>query len=226
MIWAEGRARIEVFNEDCMIGLKKMRDNEFDLAIIDPPFGLKISKKALGEMGGSYPVPKNYKKGNWDAEPPGPEFFKELFRVSKNQIIWGANHFISRIPFDSPCWIFWDKENGPCSYADGELAWTSFKRPVRRFRYKWRGFIKGKGDGLKERKIHPTQKPVALYKYLLKNFSKKGERILDTHLGSGSIAIACWDLGMDLVGFEIDKDYYEVAYKRFKEYTSQLKLPF
>jgi len=226
MIWARQRARIEVFNEDCLPAMKKMRDGEFDLAIIDPPYGIEITKNALGKGGGVYRASRKYKMGEWDSQAPTKEYFQELFRVSKNQIIWGANHFISKIPIDSPCWIFWDKENGPCSYAEGELAWTSFNRPTKRFRYRWRGFIKGKGEGLKEKKIHPTQKPIALYKFLLKNFAKKGEKILDTHMGSGNIAIACWDLGFDLVAFEIDKEYFEAAYKRFKEHTSQLKFAF
>lgn len=146
-------------------------------------------------------------------------------RVSKNQIIFGANHFISKIPFDSSCWIVWDKDNGDGSgYADCELAWTSFKTAVRRLRHRWAGMLQEYMGDKKEIRIHPTQKPVSLYKWLLKNYAKQGDKILDTHLGSGSIAIACYDMGFDLTGYEIDKDYYDGAVKRIEHHKKQITL--
>src|SRR5690606_38885294 len=151
------------------------------------------------------------------------EYFSELIRVSKNQIIWGANHFISRIPFDSPCWIFWDKDNGSVSFADGELAWTSFDSAARKFRYRWSGMLQQDMKN-KEVRVHPTQKPVALYKWLLKNYGNGGGKILDTHLGSGSSRIAAHDMGFDFWGYEIDADYFRDQEKRFRQHTSQLTL--
>lgn len=153
------------------------------------------------------------------------EYFQELFRVSKNQIIWGANHFISRIPYDSPCWIVWDKQNGENDFADCELALTSFKSAVRIFRFRWAGMLQGNMKN-KEIRIHPTQKPVALYSWLLRNYAKTGYKILDTHLGSGSIAIACHDFGYELTGIELDKDYFDKAVARIEEHQRQLLIRF
>lgn len=221
MLWGEGRARIEVFNEDCLPAMRKMKDNEFDLAIVDVPYGIGMmdfDNKTRCKLA----IAKNYKKIP-DKESPSIEYFQELMRVSKNQIIFGANHFISKIPFDSSCWIVWDKDNGNSDFADCELAWASFKTAVRKFKYRWQGMIQ-ENMKKKEVRIHPAQKPVDLYKWLLQNYAKPGDRILDTHLGSGSIAIACWDMGFDLVGFEIDKDYYDAAYNRFQKHISQLVL--
>ena len=145
----------------------------------------------------------------------------ELKRVSKEQIIWGANHFISKVPYDSPCWIVWDKDNGNTDFADCELAWTSFKTAVRKFKYRWQGMLQEYGGDRKEFRIHPTQKPVALYKWLLKNYAKPNDKIFDSHVGSGSIRIACHDMGFDFEGCEIDKDYWEAQEKRYKEHSQQ-----
>ncbi len=198
-------------------------DNYFDLAIVDPPYG-------IGEDGSKnhtrskLAVSKNYKSfTGQDKEPPSLEYFEELIRISKNQIIWGANHFISRIPFDSPCWIVWDKINGETDFADCELAYTSFKTAVRKFKWKWHGMIQHDMKN-KENRIHPTQKPVALYKWLLMNYAKPNDKILDTHLGSGSIAIACYDLGFDLTACELDTDYFNGALKRLENHKLQLKI--
>ena len=214
---------IELLNMDCMEYMKTVPDKHFDLAICDPPYGINANKMTLGEGAGVYRAPKKYKRGtDWDAKPPEKYYFDELIRCSKNQIIFGANHFISRIALDSSCWIFWDKNNGDSDFADGELAWTSFKSPVRKFKYTWSGFIQDKKTGSeREDKIHPTQKPAGLYKWLLKNYAKEGDKILDTHLGSGSIAIACADYKFELTGMEIDKDYYEAAVKRLKNHVAQ-----
>ena len=212
--------KIEITNEDNMTLMSRYEDNYFDLAIIDPPYGIGID----GAIGGGVLAKKSkFEKKNWDTEPPSKEFFDELFRVSKNQIIWGANHFISRIPYDASCFIVWDKDNGENYFADCELAWTSFKGSVRKFKYKWQGMLQEDMKN-KEIKIHPTQKPVQLYKWLIDKFLNGGGRILDTHIGSGSIAIACHDYGVELTGCEIDEKYYQDTIKRIQNHVSQLKL--
>jgi site-specific DNA-methyltransferase (adenine-specific) len=214
---------MQITNEDNMALMARYPDNYFDLAIVDPPYG-------IGEDGSKnhtrskLAVSKNYKSfTGQDKEPPSLEYFEELIRISKNQIIWGANHFISRIPFDSPCWIVWDKINGETDFADCELAYTSFKTAVRKFKWKWHGMIQHDMKN-KENRIHPTQKPVALYKWLLMNYAKPNDKILDTHLGSGSIAIACYDLGFDLTACELDTDYFNGALKRLENHKLQLKI--
>lgn len=211
----------QVFNEDCVEALKRFSDNHFDLAIVDPPYG-------IGFDGEKPTMVKKYSKGytqkSWDKNAPDQEYFDQLLRVSKNQIVWGANHFISKLPYDSPCWLFWDKQKGDFSLADGELAWTSFKTAVRQFTYRWHGFIQQKMGDHKEERIHPTQKPVDLYSWLLKNYAKEGDLILDTHVGSGSSRIACNKAGLPFIGFEIDKEYYDNQEKRFNAFISQLRM--
>lgn len=215
--------RISLHNTDCMNFMRELPDNHFDLAIVDPPYG-------IGENGdrnarrSRLAKAKEYKAfAGGDVEPPPVEYFTELQRVSVNQIIWGANHFIDRIGKPSPCWIVWDKVNGGSDFADSELAWTSFKTAVRNFRFRWSGMLQGNMKN-KEFRIHPTQKPVALYKWLLTNYAKPGQRILDTHLGSGSSAIAAHYFGCEFVGCEIDKDYYDKAVKRVASETAQLDM--
>ena len=154
---------------------------------------------------------------------PNKEFFDELMRVSKNQIIFGANHFISKIPYDSSCWIVWDKRNDANDFADCELAYTSFKSAVRVFRFKWNGMLQ-EDMKHKEIRLHPNQKPVALYDWILSKYAKRGDKILDTHVGSASSLIACYKNGFDYVGFERDPYYYELANKRLEEYKSQITL--
>ena len=151
------------------------------------------------------------------------EFFAELERVSNNQIIWGANHFISRIPFDSPCWIVWDKDNGKSDFADCELAWTSFKTSVRKFTFRWNGMLQGNMKQ-KEFRIHPTQKPRFLYQWILQNYAKPNDKILDTHGGSMSIAIACELEGFDLDICEIDKEYFQAGVNAFNLHKRQQRL--
>jgi site-specific DNA-methyltransferase (adenine-specific) len=214
---------IELLNMDCMEYMAGLPDKAFDLAVCDPPYGIGES----GDKNASrtkLAIAKDYKAfaGN-DLEPPSLEYFRELQRVSKNQIIWGANHFIDRISLPSSCWIVWDKVTGNSDFADSELAWTSFKTAVRNFRFQWSGMLQGDMKN-KELRIHPTQKPVKLYEWLLTNYGKQGQRILDTHLGSGSSAIAAHNLGFDFVGTELDEDYYNAACKRFKQHTAQASL--
>jgi site-specific DNA-methyltransferase (adenine-specific) len=199
--------------------MKDQPDNSFDLAIVDPPYGINES----GDKSRNRFDAAVYEKKDWDKSAPDPLYFDELKRVSKNQIIWGANHFIDNFPFmcNSSCWLVWDKDNGNCDFADCELAYTSFKSAVRKFKFQWAGMLQGDMKN-KELRIHPTQKPVKLYEWLLSNYAEKGQRILDTHLGSGSIAIAAHYFGCDFVGMEIDEDYYKAACERFDRETRQL----
>lgn len=213
----------ELLNCDCMEYMATLDDNAFDLAITDPPYG-------IGENGdrnasrGKLAVAKDYKPfAGGDVSAPPTVYFDELRRVSKNQIMWGANHYIHENPIGSPCWIVWDKVTGANDFADCELAWASFKTAVRMFRFQWLGMLQGDMKN-KEKRIHPTQKPVALYRWLLKNYAKPGQRILDTHLGSGSSAIAAHYFGCDFVGCELDADYYKAASERFKKETRQIDM--
>jgi site-specific DNA-methyltransferase (adenine-specific) len=213
----------KLYNMDCMEGMKQFPDKYFELAIVDVPYGIGESG-AKNHTRSKLAVSQNYKAfhGN-DTRPPEPEYFTELIRISKNQIIWGANHFISRIPFDSPCWIVWDKDNGNNDFADCELAWTSFNTAVRRYKFKWHGMLQENMKD-KEIRIHPTQKPVALYEWLLRNYAKEGDKILDTHVGSASSLIACHNMGFEYIGFELDKDYWKAATERLEAVKSQTTL--
>ena len=205
---------------DCMTGMKEFPDKYFDLAIVDPPYG-------INENGS-----KNYTRTNLakakdypsfyggDKTAPDESYFKELFRISKNQIIFGANHFISKIPYDSSCWVVWDKENGENDFADCELAWTSFNSAVRQFRCRWAGMLQGNMKN-KEFRIHPTQKPVALYEWLINKFANENDIILDTHVGSASSLIACHKTRHKFVGFEIDETYYKEAKARLDAEMAQ-----
>lgn len=213
---------VRMINADCMDVLVGMPDKSFDLAIVDPPYGIG-EDGSKNHQRGLLANPTKFTPKNWDAAPPEREYFDELIRVSKNQIIFGANHFISRIPYDSSCWIVWDKDNGSTNFADYELACTSFKTAVRKFKYRWNGMLQENMKN-KEKRIHPTQKPVRLYEWLLMNYAKQGDRILDTHNGSGSINIACDDLGFDLTAIELDSEYYQAAKKRLIDFKRQLKL--
>jgi len=212
----------KIIHGDCMEYMKEMKDNEFDLAIVDPPYGIGESGKT-NKTRCKFAISRDYGSKDWDSKSPDKEYFDELLRVSKHQVIFGANHFISKIPYNSSCWIVWDKDNGKTDFADCELAWTSFKTSVRKFKHKWQGMLQENMKN-KEQRIHPTQKPVELYRWLLVNYAKKGDKILDTHLGSGSIAIACHDLKFDLTAFETDQEYYDMATKRIETYKKQLQL--
>lgn len=202
---------------DCMDLMRSKPDMFYDLAIVDPPYGINITKQGLGKGGGLYrQKEKQYKVGAWDDKAPDSNYFDELFRISKNQIIWGGNYF--DLP-PTPCFIFWDKNNGGSDFADGELAWTSFLSPVRKFRFTWSGFIQGNMGSKKETRIHPTQKPIALYKWLLTNYAKHGDKIFDSHGGSFSHAIAAYDLGFDLDIIELDEDYFKAGKERFDNHV-------
>ena len=216
---------IEYYNEDCMEGMKRYKDKHFDLAIVDPIYGdvTPGSYMSNPHTSDKKAKAKDYHLSIWSQQKTPKEYFVELIRISKNQIIWGGNYFQTAISQDSQCWIVWDKENGENNFADCELAWTSFNTAVRKFSFRWAGMLQGDMKN-KESRIHPTQKPVKLYKWLLHNYAKKGDLILDTHVGSASSLIACYDMGFDAVGFELDKDYYEASKKRLGDFMAQGRL--
>ncbi len=216
---------ITIYNADCMDIMARYDDNHFDLAVIDPPYGLGESG-STNKTRGKLVTSKNYKSFEGDdLKPPNKDYFLELKRISKNQIIFGANHFIQNIPSaNSPGWIVWNKQNGKTDFADCELAYTSFNKAVRKFSFRWQGMLQGNMKN-KEIRIHPTQKPIPLYAWIYENYSEPGQRILDTHLGSGSNAIAAHYAKMgEFVGCELDVDYYQACVKRVKKQTRQLSL--
>jgi len=207
-----------VYNEDCVQGLKRFPDKYFDLAIVDPPYGIGIDgqKQSINNKN-----PKANRKAHdfkgWDNSIPSAEYFAELWRVSKNQIIWGANYFVEHINKPTKGWVVWYKGQEGLTMSDAELAFSSFNSATRVVKI-------NRVELLKEGTIHPTQKPIKLYDWLLKEYAEEGNLILDTHLGSGSSRIACFKGGFNFVGFEIDAEYYEKQEKRFKNFTAQLRL--
>ncbi len=212
---------IEYYNEDCMVGMKRYGDKHFDLAIVDPPYFADYAKE-------NYPGAKisttgvkrhRFNSNHWVV--PEQSYFNELLRVSIHQIIWGYNYY-SIFNLGSGR-IVWDKENDASSFSKCEIAYCSMHKSVQIFRYMWNGMLQGDMAN-KESRIHPTQKPVKLYKWLLHNYAKKGDLILDTHVGSASSLIACYDMGFDAVGFELDKDYYEASKKRLNDFMAQGRL--
>jgi len=225
------------YNMDCMEAMEGMKDNEFDLAIVDPPYSIGASKPTkkpnfVKQKNGKflYVNSNKYKQKNWDDKPPSKVYFEELKRVSKKQIIWGGNYFGLK-----GGGLIWDKLNGSSDQSDCEIAHISFSKRVDRVYYLWQGMFQGLNCSkdinkaliqignkqLNEVRIHPTQKPIKLYKWLLTNYAKQGDKILDTHLGSGSSRIACYDLGFDFVGYELDKEYFEAQEKRFERHINQ-----
>lgn len=217
----------KLYNIDCMLAMKEIPDKYFDLAIVDPPYGIGedgSKNRTRGGCGKSLAKGQDFPafEGN-DKEPPPKEYFNELMRVSKNQIIFGANHFISRIPYDSSCWIVWDKKNGNTDFADCELAWTSFDTAVRKFAFLWNGMLQENMKN-KETRIHPTQKPIELYRWILSKYAKTGDKILDTHAGSCSSLIACYEEGFDFLGFELSKYYFEKGNERLQQRMAQIRM--
>ena len=207
----------KVTNEDCMELMRRYPDKYFELAIVDPPYGLGIDGQKLNNTNKN---PKHNRKAHdfkgWDNVMPNEEYFKELFRVSKNQIIWGANYFTEYLK-PTKAWIFWYKGQNDLTMSDGEMAWTSFSKVTRQVTI-------NRAELIKQNTFHPTEKPVKLYKWLLNNYANEGDKILDTHLGSGSSRIAADKMGFDFYACELDRDYFEAQEKRFKEYKSQLIL--
>ena len=209
--------KITLLNEDCMAVMARYPDNYFDLAIVDPPYGIGV-KTNMGRRAGQK---NNNPAAEWDAAPPNTEYFLELRRVARCMVIWGANHFIENMPWNSRCWLLWDKKfSSDLTFSQFEMAWTNFEGMSKKFES---APSSGNSGGAFSR-IHPTQKPVALYKWILQNYAKPGQRILDTHLGSGSSAIAAHYFGCDFVGCELDADYYAAACERFDNETRQVAL--
>lgn len=218
---------IELFNIDCMEYMATIPDKYFDLAVVDPPYGIgedgrKTKSRAVKSKKWNNPKPKNYKICYWDNEIPPLNYFNEIKRISKNQIIWGANHFGNMEP--SSGWIVWYKKNinDGNDFSDCEIAFTSYNKGIRLFHLPWVGFG---AVNAKEERIHPTQKPVKLYDWIYKNYLPQGGKVIDTHLGSGSNAIAAHKAGnIDFVGCELDKDYFDAASKRYNEFKKQLTI--
>tara|TARA_R110002167_G_scaffold91878_1_gene247000 strand:- start:320 stop:958 length:639 start_codon:yes stop_codon:yes gene_type:complete len=211
---------MKITNENNMKLMARYENNYFDLAIVDPPYGIGIDK-AMNANKGKQGF-KQYRETEWDNETPKQEYFNELFRVSKNQIIWGGNYFIDKIKKPSQCFLIWNKVQRDFTMSDAEIAWTSFHKTIRCF-----DLSRGGAMGCNNRnggKLHPTQKPVKLYEWLLMNYAKEGDKILDTHLGSGSIALACHNLNFHLTACELDTEYYNAAMKRLKQHKQQLKM--
>jgi site-specific DNA-methyltransferase (adenine-specific) len=208
--------KITITNEDNMELMARYPDNYFDLAIVDPPYGLGIDgqKKSINKN------PKHNRKEhahkNWDNAIPNKEYFNELFRVSKNQIIWGGNYFTEYLK-PTKGWVFWYKGQNDLTMSDGEMAWTSFQSVTRQVEI-------NRAQLISQNTFHPTEKPYKLYKWILDKYAKQGDKILDTHLGSGSIAIACHDYGFELTACELDKEYYNKAIERIQNHVNQLKL--
>ena len=209
----------KVYLQDCLEGMRGYPDNYFDLAVVDPPYGINADRPHTEGNGWIY-----RETSGWDKTPPSPEYFDELKRVTKNQIIFGANHFLDNMPFnlDSACWLVWDKGQRNFSLADGELAWTSFKTALRIFEMS--RVLAISEDKKYTGRFHPTQKPVKLYDWIFKNYAKEGDKILDTHLGSGSSRIAAYKAGLDFTAYELDEEYFDKSEDRFKKYVSQIRL--
>ena len=204
---------------DCLEEMKKMPDKSVDLVLTDPPYGIKRNKQAMGKGGG---IAKHidYGKYNWDNSIPEKEVFNEIFRISKNQIIFGGNYFIEYLK-NSSCWIVWDKDNGTTDFADCELLWTSFNSAVRKIKWRWSGMLQEDMKN-KDKRVHPTQKPRGVLRWLIDKYSKKDDIILDPFMGSGTTGVACKELGRDFIGIEINKEYYDIAQNRINQTMDSL----
>ena len=214
----------EVFLQDCVEGMKGYEDGYFDLACVDPVFGEMVTKGGyMSNSSSSMAKNKKYNNNLWKQEKTNAEYFIELFRISKNQIVWGGNYFTEEINKNSSCWIVWNKKNGENVFADCEIAWTSFKTAVRMFEFRWQGMLQENMKD-KEIRIHPTQKPVALYDFIYKNYATEGMKILDTHLGSQSNRISAEKNKMIFTAFETDEDYFNQGNKRFEDFKKQLTI--
>lgn len=214
--------RFSFYNGDCMELMRQTPDKYYDLAIVDPVFGdLVVKGGYMSNSSSKMAKNKQYNNALWKQEKTTEVYFKELFRISKNQIIWGGNYFVTEIGINKSCWIVWDKQNGENHFADCELAWTSFNTAVRKFKWKWQGMLQENMKN-KQQRIHPTEKPIELYEFCLKNYAKPNQKILDTHGGSMSIAHAIDkankldNMNLEFVGIELNTGYFDAALKRFK----------
>lgn len=205
------------YNMDCMEGMKRIPDKYFDLAIVDPPYGIGIDGQKESTSKNPKYNRKEHVQKDWDSAIPKKEYFDELFRVSKNQIIWGGNYFVEHLKKSTKGWIVWDKGQHGLTMSDAELAFSSFQKPTR-------VKVINRVELLIDGTIHPTQKPIKLYHWLLNNYAEEGDKILDTHVGSASSLIACHDMGFEYLGFELDEDYYRMASERLEAHKAQLTL--
>ena len=209
---------------DCMELMAEFPDNHFDLAVVDPPYGIdfgQYNRTNKDAKGNRYKANK-YKNSDWDEGVPNENYFDELFRVSKNQVVWGGNYFPYIWNFGGKGFIYWHKGNPVQNFSDGELAWTSFNKVAKQFDFKYYGSLEGNTSA--SGKIHPTQKPVKLYDWIFANYAEEGMKILDTHMGSGSIAIAAHYAKMHLTACELDEDYFKAACERIQRETAQTTL--
>jgi len=203
----------KIYNEDCLETMKRMEDNYIDLVLTDPPYGIGEAK-GRNKSRGKIAVAKDYGTHDWDNEIPSKEIFDEMFRISKNQIIFGGNYFVEYLT-NSSCWIVWDKDNTG-DFADCELAWTSFKSATRLKKHRWNGMLQEDMSN-KEYRFHPTQKPLPLFKWILNSYAKPGQLVYDPFLGSGTTAVACKDLGMNYIGSELSLEYCDIAESRLAQ---------
>ena len=215
----------KIYHDDCMNILKQLPDKSIDLVLTDPPYGIGydvMCEKNNGKLFGTAKTIRNtYRATNWDNATPTKEYFDEMIRVSKKQIIFGGNFFADVLP-NSRCWLVWDKHiNG--AWADCELAWTSFDKPIKKYDFLWNGMLQQNMSN-KETRIHPTQKPAGLFEMILQDYSKENDLVLDCFSGSGTTAIACSELKRNFICVEKDKQYWEMSVKRLEEYNKQLKL--
>jgi len=212
---------------DCLELMRVLPDKCIDLVLTDPPYGIGIAKTgSIGNPDGpcrawKTRVKRTFEKSDWDNKIPDKEVFEEMFRVSKNQVIWGGNYFVEFL-YNSPCWLFWDKKNGSSTFADGELAWTSFKTATRQFEHLWDGFKQE--AGIRDDRVHPTQKPLKLFSWILHNYSKENDLILDPFSGSGTTAIACHKLKRRFICFEKEPKYVELSRERLEQVRAQQTL--
>jgi DNA modification methylase len=204
----------KLIHGDCLEAMKDMPDKSVDLVLTDPPYGIDAGnyKRANTQHGNSVAKCSDYGFSDWDKKIPELAVFSEIFRISKNQIIFGGNYFTEYLK-NSSCWLVWDKDNGDNNYADCELVWTSFTSAVRKIKYTWHGMLQQAGVK-KEKRVHPTQKPVGVMSWILEHYSKEGDTVLDCFMGSGTTGVACKKLSRDFIGIELDADYFKIASDR------------
>lgn len=210
----------KIYNMDCLEGMKQIPNESVDLVVADPPYGIDVCKNGVVGIKGAS-KPKEYGVCAWDNERINKEYFDEIFRISKNQIIFGGNYYTDYL-IPSSSWIVWDKKNDESTFADCELIWTSFEKAIRIYRHRWHGMLQ-ENMRKKERHYHPTQKPLPLIEWILKKYTRKGDVICDPFIGSGTTAVACKRLGFDFIGFEIDKKYCDIAQERLDNVPEKLE---
>ncbi len=211
-----------IHHMDCLDFMKRVPDNYFDLCLTDPPYGIGEDGKS-NHSRSCMAKSKEYTAKNWDSKKIDKDFYDQLIRISRHSIVFGANHFIDRLPYNSSCWLVWDKDNGLTDFADSELAWTNFKTAVRNYKFKWQGMLQ-QDMGNKEERHHPTQKPVELFKMILRDYAIKLDKktVFDPFGGSGTTAIACKSLGLDWCMTELEEDYVAIGNKRLEKVQGAL----